>query len=53
MACRELVPDVWSLARYVQEAMDELKAAVAADADAPPPKRKTGAKKPKATAEGG
>jgi WS/DGAT/MGAT family acyltransferase len=28
MACRELIPDVWSLARYVQEAMDELLAAI-------------------------
>jgi diacylglycerol O-acyltransferase len=50
MACRELVPDVWSLARYVQDAMDELKAAVAADADGPAPKKKSGAKKPKADA---
>jgi diacylglycerol O-acyltransferase len=28
MACRELVPDVWSLTGYVAEAMDELLAAV-------------------------
>jgi WS/DGAT/MGAT family acyltransferase len=31
MACRELVPDVWSLATYVQEAMDELLVAIAKD----------------------
>jgi diacylglycerol O-acyltransferase len=29
MACRELVPDVWSLATYVQESMDELLVAIA------------------------
>jgi hypothetical protein len=28
MACRELVPDVWSLTGYVAEAMDELLTAV-------------------------
>jgi WS/DGAT/MGAT family acyltransferase len=31
MACRELVPDVWSLATYVQESMDELLVAIAKD----------------------
>jgi WS/DGAT/MGAT family acyltransferase len=30
MACRELVPDVWDLADYVQDAMEELLAAVGA-----------------------
>jgi hypothetical protein len=28
MVCRELVPDVWSLVTYVQEAMEELLTAV-------------------------
>ena len=28
MACRELVPDVWSLVTYVQEALDELLVAI-------------------------
>ena len=32
MVCRELVPDVWKLADYVQEAMAELLKAIDADA---------------------
>ena len=31
MACRELIPDVWTLVDYVQESMDELLVAVAKD----------------------
>ena len=47
MACRELVPDVWSLVDHVSAAMDELLAAIAppgTDAKAAPPKKKNPAK---------
>ncbi len=44
MACRELIPDVWSLAGYVQESMDELLAAIGQPRE-PAPKKKGGGKK--------
>jgi len=46
MACSELIPDVWDLADFVGEAMDELLAAVVADVPAKRvPARKVGAKR--------
>ena len=48
MACRELVPDVWDLVEYTQEAMAELLAAVGpieAAPVAPTPKKKAPAKR--------
>ena len=50
MACRELIPDVWSLAGYVQDSMDELLAAIGQPRTKPaktkaPGKKKGSAKK--------
>jgi hypothetical protein len=48
MACRELIPDVWSLAGYVQDSMDELLEAIGQPRDRSseaPAKKKSGGKK--------
>jgi diacylglycerol O-acyltransferase / wax synthase len=49
VACREMVPDVWNLIGYLQDAMAEMLALVPADTEKAPakkaPAKKTGAKK--------
>ena len=50
MACRELIPDVWSLAAYVQDSMDELLTAVS-KIEAPAVEAKPAKAKKKAAAE--
>jgi diacylglycerol O-acyltransferase / wax synthase len=49
VACREMVPDVWNLIGYLQDAMAEMVALVPADTEKAPakkaPAKKTGAKK--------
>jgi hypothetical protein len=36
LACRELIPDLWELAGFVDEALEELKARAKQSADRPP-----------------